>query len=81
MRVKGPDMVKFLGWKHIEGRGWIADMISDDPGIDIPAIKCGASLSIDGHNYIVTRVECSYGLTYLPRFGVVVRGTPESVVE
>ena len=74
-------MVKFLGWIHIDGRGWIANMISDDPGVDIPAIKCGASMSIDGRNYIVIGVDYSRGLTCLPNFGIVVRGTPESVVE
>lgn len=70
----------FLGWTHVVGRGWIAQFRADARMTSLP-VEAGGRLVLFGRTYEVTAVEASSDLmsppSYMPDFGVVIRGEPE----
>jgi hypothetical protein len=70
---------EFLSWHHVPGRGWIAEFVSTRPEHDLALFKIGASVEIDGDEYLCTGVETAHGMTLRPKIGVLIRGAPKTL--
>lgn len=69
---------EFVSWHHVPGRGWIAEFVSKRIDHDLMVFKVGASVEIDGDEYLCIGIETARGLTRAQRIGVIIRGEPKT---